>query len=410
MIVVGAGPAGLTAAIFAARSGAQVTLLEAMEKPGKKLLLTGNGRCNLSNTHPELSSQYHGSAGGLAARITAKFPCPEVRLFFQTLGLLTQEKNGYVYPYTAQSSSVLTVLLAEVQRLCIKLKLGEKITGIVPEQGENAWCVQTKTWQYHGDAVILACGSCAAPATGSDGSGYTLAETLGIRIVRPQPALTPLICQAPFLSAAAGVRCRASVSLLREGVPFCRESGELQWTKYGVSGIVVFQLSRFVSCASRKDHLSLEIDLLPDYTEHEICQTLLVRACELGSQKLHALLSGMISERLIPVLLKYAGKMFDGLSCQDLTALHAEVLMRTFKHLQLPVIGTKSFDVAQVCAGGIDAGELTETLESRRYPGLYFAGELIDVDGPCGGYNLHWAWASGREAGLSAACAEPKAV
>lgn len=255
VIVAGAGAAGLMAAITAARAGASVTVLEAMERPGKKLLLTGNGRCNLTNLDPALPMAYYGTGAALAAAVIKRFDAEKLVSWFEELGLLIQEKNGYVYPYSAQAGSVLEVLLAEARHLKIKLKYSEKIIEIqkhsISSTKEVEWEVRTQTWKYTADAVILACGSKAVMTTGSDGSGYALAASLGHTIQTVKPALTPVICKEKFLPQISGVRCRACVTLFeqigkKEPVMLRQEKGELQWTKYGVSGIVIFQLSRFV--------------------------------------------------------------------------------------------------------------------------------------------------------------------
>lgn len=533
IIVAGAGAAGLTAAIFAARQGAEVTILEAMERPAKKLLLTGNGRCNITNLDEHLPEAYYGSGREIAAALTKSFGAREMCDFLEELGLLTQEKNGYVYPYTGQSSSVLEVLLAEVRRLKIKLKLSEKIVRItenpaahtsdkaVSANSENislqrdttdslqlkkknhgllqnkhnaamdaafyAWTVETATWQYHADAVIITCGSKCVPSTGSDGSGYDLAKALGHTIVPVAPALTSVTCQYENLQALAGVRCRAKVSLYKcinsrqttsaashnennansvkavtkrlgakdekvsltagnEIQLLASETGELQWTKYGVSGIVVFQLSRFVSNHRSKEPLYFSIDLLPDFEEEQIKGLLRNRAEQIRNEKAATLLSGFLNDRMIPVILKEADhylaersaakgasasaarisakneaksstrhvvqnacqqkklRSLTKYTCAELEPEQLDALVHVMKHLELPINGTKSFDTCQVCSGGIDCRELNpDTLESKLHPGLYFAGEIVDVDGPCGGYNLQWAWSSAYAAGYAAA-------
>lgn len=420
IIVAGAGASGMMAAITAARAGAGVTLLEAMERPGRKLLITGNGRCNLTNTDCGLSHRYHGSAAALAAGVTQQFDAADTLAFFEELGLLTTDREGYVYPYSRQAASVLEVLLAELYRLGVKIKLNEKIQEIgICSDGEGAekepgkagsWFVRTGGWTYRADAVILACGSAAAPATGSDGSGYTLARMLGHTVIEPSPALVPVTCRGDFFAALAGVRCRARVSLVCDAASAARgkrllasDTGELQWTKYGVSGIVIFQISRFISTCTRMEDLTLYLDLLPDFEETRLVRHLLNRACRAKEMRISGLLAGMLHEKLIPVILKRAG-LSAKLRAGCLTQEQAGRLIEAVKHFELEVTGTKSFDVCQVCAGGVEASELDpRTLGSRKHEGLYFAGELIDADGPCGGYNLQWAWSSGYVAGMAAA-------
>lgn len=457
VIIAGAGAAGLMAAISAARAGAQVTVLEAMERPGKKLLLTGNGRCNLTNLNPALAESYYGTGAKTASYVIGQFDTKDMLAFFGELGLLVQEKNGYVYPYSSQSGSVLSVLLTEAKRLKVKLKYSEKIIEIKREtknpsvsdtskensvpvtsnhsEYDSRWAVRTQSWCYYGDAVILACGSKAVPSTGSDGSGYALAKGLGHTIRKVAPALVPLTCEGKFLPLLAGVRCRAEVSLWEQpaagqnffktehaekgseknaaGQPCMKliqkETGELQWTKYGVSGIVVFQLSRFVSLAKPNTKQYLKINFLPE-SGNELLQILTRRAAMLGDEKAGTLLTGMLNDKLIPVILERADRSVKAKKalaktvCQNLLPEQIAAIFQEIKQFTLEVTGTKSFDVAQVCAGGVDCSEIEEqTLESKLQSQLYFAGEILDVDGPCGGYNLQWAWSSGYLAGKSAA-------
>lgn len=399
----------MMAAVTAAGNGAAVTVLDAMDRAGKKILLTGNGRCNLTHMdeHPE-ESCFGAEREWIRAVMRQMMP-EDVRRFFLELGLPTFEKNGYVYPVTGQASSVAAVLTAEMHRLKIKLKLSEKITEI--EKDGTIWKVRTDSWCYEGDSVILACGSKAAPKTGSDGSGYELAKLAGHRILPVRPALTPILCEGDFFQTAAGVRCRAEISLYRHAQTgkeelLRRESGELLWTGYGISGILVFQLGRFVSaCREPEKELFLEADLMPDLPQADLSRMLAVRAEALEEERVPALLAGFLNEKLIPVVLKKAGmtkKDSCGRLAQDGRMLRN--LVSGIKHFRLIPRGTKSFDVCQVCAGGVDTRQVESgTLESKLQKGLYFAGEILDVDGLCGGYNLQWAWASGYAAGRAAA-------
>ncbi|MCC8068039.1 MAG: aminoacetone oxidase family FAD-binding enzyme [Clostridiales bacterium] len=422
IIVIGAGAAGLMAAISAARSGANVTILEAQEKPGRKLLVTGNGRCNLTNQSQALAGVYHGTGAVLASRLLREFDADATLAFFHDLGLLTQEKNGCIYPYTAQAGSVLEVLLSECRRLKVKLKFSQEIIKIELHTKHTPYSVVTPTWSYPADAVILACGSKAAPSTGASDKGYLLAQRLGHTVIAPRPALVPLTCHAPFLNRLAGVRCRASVALLHPDSPnspdvrmghhtkhasslhcqkIAEDTGELQWTTYGVSGIVIFQLSRFFDPEKYGDDYILSIDLLPDYKSDQIETLLIKRAAELAKEPVSVLLRGFINEKLIPVILGKTGQFPK--TCNDLDVKTIAAICHLMKDFRLPVSGTRAFDQAQICAGGIDCHEISDTLESRLHSGLYFAGEMLDVDGPCGGYNLQWAWTSGYLAGKSAA-------
>ncbi|MCD8106246.1 MAG: aminoacetone oxidase family FAD-binding enzyme [Lachnospiraceae bacterium] len=453
VIVIGAGASGLMAAISAARSGAAVTVLEAQERAGRKLLITGNGRCNLTSPDPEMAKKYQGTGAGLAMRLTGEFGNEATLDFFHSLGLLTREKNGCVYPYTMRASSVLDVLLAEARSLRVKLKFSQKITEVIPagaaqpdrlaqadaggslpngaDDAVPHYQVVTPTWTYTADSVILACGSKAAPATGAASEGYLLAESLGHSIIEPRPVLVPLVCEKHFLEKSlAGMRCHAKVTLLYSASGFwtdrateelASETGELQWTNYGVSGIVIFGLSRYADFgrfssdrspaaaqASAKGtknriHYVLSIDFLPDFNERELEELLIKRAGGLSKEPVSVLLRGFLNEKLIPLVLSHAGQGHPPVYCLEMTEEFIKELVTVMKMYHLPVFGTKSFDQAQVCAGGVDCAGVTEKLESRLHKSLYFAGEMLDVDGPCGGYNLQWAWTSGYLAGKNAA-------
>lgn len=402
IVIIGAGASGLMAAITAARSGAQVTILEAMEKPGKKLLMTGNGRCNLTNLDFTREDCYRGADSSYWKQVYAEFDEKKTMAFFEEIGLLLQIRGNGVYPLTEQAASVLDCLLLEIQRLSVKLKCREKVVRI--EKKKNSWKVYTQSWHYDADAVILACGSRAVPLTGSDGSGYTLAEMTGHRVAEPLPALVPLKCREEFVRKLAGLRTKVKITMHISDAAGQKqncfsESGELQWTEYGISGIVVFQLSRYASCAlKRKQNVRVEIDCLPSVAEEQLFSILNNRV---KKESISNALIGILPKKMIPVMLELA-------QIKKVSAYPKEENIRelshVIKHLLLSVSGTRSFDQAQVCAGGVSTSEIDPaTMESRRSSGLYITGELMDIDGICGGYNLQWAWTTGYLAGIHSA-------
>ena len=410
IIVAGCGPAGMMAAIAAAREGVKVTILEGMEKPGKKLLVTGNGRCNLTNLDPELPRKYHSVSSPEIAntwvqQVLSQFSVADTLDFFHELGLLTADRGGYVYPYTSQSSSVLELLLAELRRLKVKLKFTEKIEKI--EKTENGWKVHTGSWAYSCDSLILCCGSKAAKNTGSDGSGYELACQAGHRISDVVPSLTALTGKEKWFSLCAGVRCHGRVTLHTKTVRWekvAEDTGELQWTDNGISGIVVFQVSRYAALAlERGQQVKAELDFLPE-TEEDRLAKLLCRGRErFPGGSAGEVFSGILPKKLLQVCLEQ-NKIKPGCQMAALSEKQCLQLAKTMKHFLVPVTGVRSFDQCQVCAGGVSLTEVfPDTLESRLASGLYFAGEILDVDGPCGGYNLQWAWSSGYAAGKHAA-------
>lgn len=384
VLITGGGAAGLTAAVFAARNGAAVTVLEQNEKPGKKICATGNGKCNLTNLSMP-SDAYRGRHPEFVREALAQLSVEDTVRFFEEIGIVPVSRNGYLYPRSGQAQSVTDVLCMEARNLGVKLKTNQKVTSLSCKQGR--WKVTTTDWHYEGDAVILAGGSKASAIAGSDGSCYDLAESQGHTLVPVYPALTALKCRGKNFKAWSGVRTGGEITLLIDGKPFKKEQGELQLTEYGVSGIPVFQLSRYAVCALREGHrVGLTLDFFPEYTKEELKKLLFGRKehCPYKTEK--ELLIGLLPEKLIKVLA----------SDRDFP--------NSLKDFPLEVTDTMSFAQAQVCCGGVDTAEVNpRTMESRLKKGLYFAGELLDIDGICGGYNLQWAWSSGAAAGSHAA-------
>lgn len=390
--IIGGGASGLMAAIAAAQEGAQVTVLEHNDRAGKKLLATGNGRCNLTNLNQDLSC-YHTGAPETVKSVLSAFSMQDTVAFFSGIGVYTRNKNNGLYPASMQASSVLELLEAKARSLKVKFKFREHVTEILTDQKDSAgFLVKTKTWQYPADAVILACGSMASKIEGADGSGYELAASLGHKIIKPLPALVPLKGKGNFFSKWAGVRVEGKVSLCADGRIFRSSQGELQLTEYGVSGIPVFQLSgSVVRLLDEGVPVTLILDFFTDFSQYELQNFLHMRQKQCPYLGLKDLLTGILPKKLIEVLC---------LNCKDLSQLAEKV-----KAFPVSISGARSMEQAQVCSGGVDLSEVNpETMESRKVPGIYFAGELTDLDGLCGGYNLQWAWSSGAVAGRSSAC------
>lgn len=413
--VIGGGAAGMMAAITAARCGAFVTILESGDRLGRKLLSTGNGKCNLGNRLLN-AEQYYGADRSYIQRCLERFGTKETEDFFRGIGLLTKEKNGYLYPLCEQAGAVLDALRFEVRALDIRVLYGFPVEEIQSGSGKKElFCVKGKDRQETFDRVILAAGGKAAPQTGSDGSGYELAKRLGHRICPVVPALTSLRCREDFFKGIAGVRAEAEISLLmQDGTLLQKERGELQITDYGISGIPVFQLSRTAAFHLKESgELTAKIDLLPDITEEELQSYFLERKryClgQAGERTAEEFFTGVINKKLMILFMKLASlKGSQGLS--QVSESQLQKVLRICKDFRVTVTGTGSFQNAQVCAGGVDAGQITENLESKLVKGLYFAGEVMDVDGRCGGYNLQWAWTSGYLAGKAAAACCGKAA
>ena len=452
--VIGGGASGLAAAVAAARCGAETTLYEAMTRPGRKLLITGNGRCNLCNKRAGDGGAYAGmngtDAAELAASVFALFSADKICAFVEEIGVAVRAEGDLLYPRSGQASTVLAALLKEAERLHVKLKYNIRIRSLRRDESSGRWEIGTDGWTYTADAVVLASGSKAAPETGSDGSGYALAEEAGHHVTRLEPALTGFLINDPRLHLASGARTKARVRLvpgpaeaadagsavrgrtvseeIRESV-FAEEDGELQWADDGISGIAVFQLSRYAAHLPEGTSLRLVIDLVPDLTEEELTASLRLMAAHMGEDApLRQLCAAFTHERVARYIEEISGapdKMFAASdktsaapaettgSSAGISAAPAKTpgapdkvstAARLLKHLSFPIAGTRGFDRAQTTAGGIFVSEVEpDTLRSRVAEDLYLAGEILDVDGPCGGFNLAWAWASGYLAGSAAA-------
>lgn len=418
IVVIGGGASGFMAAITAAKEGALVTILEQNSKFGKKILATGNGKCNLTNLDQK-EEYYRSNTPKFSNHALENFTVSDTIAFFHEIGLYTKDKNGYLYPYSEQAASVVELFELEARRLKVKLKTNEKVIRVEPmdkassehfdkngkeEQKEHRFLVHTTSWQYPCDRVILCCGSSASAIEGCDGSGYDLAKSFGHSIVRPLPALTGLKCAGNQFSKWAGVRIEASLVLqISSSNTTSKEfeqseysqKGELQLTEYGISGIPVFQLSRYAARAladGSKVHAIL--DFMPSMTKEQ-CEAFLKMRLETRPGK-------TMKEQLIGIFPAKLIDVFFGNKKPSKVSL--ETLVHTIKHYELDIKDTLDLAHAQVCTGGISCKEVNpKTMESLLVPDVYFCGELLDVDGTCGGYNLQWAWSSGYLAGQSAA-------
>jgi len=402
--VVGGGSSGMMAAISAARIGAAVTLLERKDRVGRKLLATGNGRCNLTNADCAIS-RFHGGDPAFVAGVLSRFSAASAIDFFEELGIACRtEDDGRIYPHSGQASAVLDVLRWEVERLGIDVRTGYEVTRIQARAGKFALSLSAGG-ELEAQRVVLAAGGMAGPQFGSDGAGLRLAEALGHRLVVPAAALVPLRLRADFLRKLKGVtfdgrgEVRCGDEVLRS------EAGEFLFTDSGISGPPVLQLSRSASVALKRGREPrIVLDLFPESSLDELDGALEVRFRRQGRKSLADGLVGLLHKRLIPVALSESGIDYHSLPCAEITSAARNALVRLLKGWSLPVSGTMPWAEAQVTAGGVDLRDVDfETLESRLVPGLFFCGEILDVDGDCGGFNLQWAWSSGWIAGRSAA-------
>lgn len=389
VIIVGAGASGLMAGIMAARGGSGVTILEKEKKPGRKLLRTGNGKCNLTNTG-DIRRAYHGTDPGFAARALDAFSVQDTIRFFTEIGLYTTSRDGWIYPYAGQAESVLACLLREAAKLKIKIKNNETVLAVTKR--EDRFYVQTSSWTYTADCVILSGGTAASLVKSQlPCNGLTLAESLGHSSVPQRPSLVPLVCEGADKKGWGGVRIQGTCTLCTQGVELASETGQLQLTEQGVSGIPVFNVSgRALILLDGGLPVTLKLDFFPDF-DREMTQAFLKsRRTLLGTDDMKSVLTGLFPEKLIPALTK--------------GTFSIEGLTDRIKSCELHVKGSAGVGSAQVMSGGIRTDEVdAATSESMICPGLFITGELLDIDGVCGGWNLQFAWSTGANAGRHAA-------
>lgn len=401
--IIGGGASGIMAAIAAARSAGQVRvlLLEHKDRVGKKILSTGNGRCNLTNEfmHPDCFRSDNMQA---VKTVLSQFGYEQTIHFFETLGLVTKSKKGYVYPRCEQAASVLELLVLELHRLGVEIHTDVHVTELF--RGKKGFRILTEESTFHADCVILAAGGRAARSLGSDGSGYTLAKAMGHSIVPVVPALVQLKVKKHPFANASGVRTDVKVTALIDGKAMASDTGELQITGYGISGIPVFQISRYIAGGLyQKKCAQVKIDFLPEFPEEEVYQFLLRRRNGREMMSAGEYLTGVFHKKLIPELLSLAGIRVRE-KVKRLDEADIRRLSHQCKAAVVNISDTNGFDNAQVCAGGVCLSEIDlHTMQSKHVKGLYLAGELLDADGICGGYNLQWAWATGYIAGTNAA-------
>lgn len=405
VIIIGAGASGMTAAVFAARQGASVTLLEHRDRVGKKILSTGNGRCNLSNRFQDASC-YRSSVPDFPMRVISGFPLEMTLDFFEDLGVITKDRDGYLYPYSGQASAVLDAFRLELEKEGISVVTECEILRIIPEKGQgNPYRIETSRGEYGADCVVLATGGKAAPVTGSDGSGYRLARQLGHHIIKPLPALVQLRCRESFFRQVAGVRTEAAVTIYADGKKEASDQGELQLTDYGISGIPVFQVSRYAARAlDRRARVEAALDFYPGVLPEQTRKLMAQRVLIMQNRRAEDFFTGWLHKKLALLLLKCAGIRGD----QRVSRFSEDeicALCQMIHDFRVEIKEVNPFEQAQTCCGGVDVREVNpETMESSLHPGLFLAGELLDVDGICGGYNLQWAWSTGAIAGTHAGC------
>ena len=396
VVIVGGGASGLMAALTAAQKKEnRVLLLERQQRLGRKLLATGNGRCNLTNTGASIA-HYHGEEPDFPRCALARFTPSDTLAFFRSLGLLTvEESGGRVYPLSDSANSVLDVLRFAAAQAGVELHTACRVTRLRREKG--GFTVECETERFFCDKLIVACGGAAGAKLGGVTDGYELLKMLGHSRTKLSPALVQLLTAPEYPRALKGVRADAAVALRRGGELLARSEGEVQFIENGLSGPAIFDVSRTAARCGEGAEISLNFFRAQERAE--LLGMLRARRAALPELEAGELLCGMLHNRLGRMCVKYAG--LGGTA--PLGSLGDAALARVLDactDFRLPLRGAAGFDGAQVTAGGVSTAEFDpQTLQSRLVPGLYACGEVLDVDGDCGGYNLQWAWASGALAG-----------
>ncbi len=409
--MAGAGASGLAAAIVAARAGASVLVLEKNHVPGRKLLSTGSGKCNFSNLNITPAA-YHAASPAFLKKTFTALPPEEVHSFFDGLGLLRVEKDsGRLFPATQKAQDVLGVLLNELEALKVPVVTLTEVLAL--KRGDNGFLVETvkvaPKWvkqappgektTYKAGRVIIAAGGAAYPQIGGSGKGYALLTALGHTVAPPSPAVVPLKIKETVVIELDGVRLDAALTLKAGGKFMARTSGELLFTSYGISGPAALDLSRAALAALPGGQVFVQVDFLPQLPENELRALLLARAKAFEGRPFRHFACGLLNEKVIRAIAACCGLDWNTPAGPGLDILAGEL-----KAFRLEITGSLGFEDAMVAAGGCACAETDPaTFESKKIKGLYITGELLDIDGDSGGFNLHLAWTSGLLAGRAAA-------
>lgn len=407
LIIVGGGASGMTAAIVAKDFGLDVAIVEGTDRVGKKILTTGNGRCNISNRCvAEPFINYHSNCDNFFSSVLSQFGVDDTLNYFLSLGLpIVPLKGGKLYPQSLQASSVVDILKMSLEDRNIPLYTGCKIKDI---HKDKIFKLSTNNDEYKlftCENLILACGGKSAPKTGSDGSAYNLAKNLGHSITKLLPGIVQLKLDYNHLKALSGVKFDGYAKLFVNDEEVKEDFGEILFTDYGISGPPILQISALASQAtSTGKKTEVVVDLMPNYTKDELIDFLECHFAILSHRPILNAFIGVINKKIIPVLLKECGITDLHMPCYELSWKEKSKLIQTLKSWKFTCTGTNDFNQAQVTIGGVTASEINpDTLESKIVPNLHFAGEIMDVHGDCGGFNLQWAWSSGYVAAKSIA-------
>lgn len=405
IIVVGGGASGMMAAIAARRKGAEVTILERNDRVGKKLLATGNGRCNYTNTtisYSNILESYHSANPKFIYSALYNFDIYQTIDFFEILGITPTVEENKVYPNSLQASSVLDVLRYEIENLGIQLITEAYVVDIIKKNNFNIKLKDGRN--LTSDKVILATGGMAMPASGSDGNGYSLAKSFGHILIDIFPGLVQLKLEGNIFRSIKGIKFPGNAGLYLNDKLIIEDRGDILFTDYGISGPPILQISRrALEYLRKKEDVRLRVTIITNMTKDDLIQYLTRRFECMPKKKIVEALIGLINKRLIIPILKEINVDKDK-NVNQLSGYEIERLAGILSSWEFKIRDSNGWGQAQVTAGGIDTKDIDDkTMESKLIKGLYMVGELLDVDGDCGGFNLQWAWSSGHVAGSHAA-------
>ena len=395
ILIIGGGASGVMLALLLADHGKDVAILEAKDRILKKLLTTGNGRCNITNelVMENIKDNYSSNNQHYDYKPLHTFTLLDTLNYFKTLGLsFTTLEDHKMYPLSLQSSSVVDILRLSLEEKKVPVYLNQKVKSI---QKNSGFQLRTVDETYACEKLIISSGGLAAPGTGSDGSLNKIIRTFGHNIHTPHPALVQLKLDSPFLRALSGVKINGNAMLMQNLLPIRKESGELLFTDYGISGPPILQLSRFLyPYLSDGEDLTLSIDMFPHLSTEEVKDMVLNQTSVFSYRSVIDAFKSILPNKLIPVLLKESGIDKPSVQVDEVEVMKFHRLATLLKSWNFKITGTQGFNMAQGTYGGVDTLELKDTLESKKVKNLYFTGEVIDVLGACGGFNLQWAWST----------------
>lgn len=399
--IIGAGASGMMAAIVAANNGAKVTLFERKDRVGKKILVTGNGRCNFTNRILSCDNYYTDDDAFVEA-VFRRFDNDDLCRFFTGLGMLIREKNGYFYPACEQASTVLDLFRNTLNENGIQIKT-DSLVKSVSKKG-NSFLIRTETGEeFSFDKVIISTGGKAGIGKKETANGYDLLMSFNLGISPLYPALTQIFAEGGNFKAISGVRSECEIYVFEKENLVMKQGGEILFTDYGISGIVSFQISHYIAEAvSLKKDIICVLDLLPGYEREDLQNFVYSKFLLHNELTVEEFFNGFLNKKLNMEIIKRTG-MKPSLKISEYSKEQILNAVLSMKEFTVKPTGVNDFEQAQVTGGGLYTAELTENLEVKKVPGLFVTGELINVDGICGGYNLQWAFSTGHIAGESAA-------